>query len=76
MYLEDHPLFFGVCAGVAGDGVIMDLRRADLIIGIGFEPVESDRAVASHHEAGVVSPVSIAARTRIGRMRKPSATSR
>jgi hypothetical protein len=56
--------------------VIMDLRRADLIIGIGFEPVESDRAVASHHEAGVVSPVSIAARTRIGRMRKPSATSR
>jgi len=62
MLSEDHPLFFGVCAGVAGDGVIMDLfGRADLIIGIGFEPVESDKLW--HHTMKLVSmsPVSIAA---------------
>jgi acetolactate synthase-1/2/3 large subunit len=62
MLSEDHPLFFGVCAGVAGDGVIMDLfSRADLIIGIGFEPVESDKLW--HHTMKLVSmsPLSIAA---------------
>ena len=62
MLPEDHPLFYGVCAGVAGDGVIMDLfGRADLIIGLGFEPVESDKLW--HHTMKLVSvgPVSIAA---------------
>lgn len=62
MFPEDHPLFCGVCAGVAGDSVILDLfRRADLIVGIGFEPVESDKLW--HHEMKLVSigPVSIAA---------------
>jgi acetolactate synthase-1/2/3 large subunit len=59
---EDHALFYGVCAGVAGDGVIVDLfGRADLIIGLGFEPVESDKLW--HHTMKLVSigPVSIAA---------------
>src|SRR5687767_12663618 len=38
---EDHPLFSGVCAGVAGDPVIVEfLESADLLVGIGFEPVE------------------------------------
>jgi acetolactate synthase-1/2/3 large subunit len=58
---EDHALFYGVCAGVAGDGVIVDLfSRADLIIGLGFEPVESDKLW--HHTMKLVSvgPVSIA----------------
>ena len=62
MFPEDHPLFCGVCAGVAGDRVILDLfRRADLIIGLGFDPVESDKLW--HHEMKLVSigPVSIAA---------------
>jgi acetolactate synthase-1/2/3 large subunit len=62
MLPEDHPLFFGVCAGVAGDGVIVDLfARADLIVGLGFEPVESDKLW--HHTMKLVSigPVSIAA---------------
>jgi acetolactate synthase I/II/III large subunit len=57
----DHPLFFGVCAGVAGDAVIVDLfSRADLLIGIGFDPVESDKLW--HHTMKLVSvgPVSIA----------------
>ncbi len=61
MLPEDHPLFSGVCAGVAGDGVIVDLfSRADLIIGVGFEPVESDKLW--HHTMAVVSigPESIA----------------
>jgi acetolactate synthase-1/2/3 large subunit len=58
----DHPLFCGVCAGVAGDAVIVDFfSRADLLIGIGFEPVESDKLW--HHSMKLVSvgPVSIAA---------------
>jgi acetolactate synthase-1/2/3 large subunit len=62
MLPENHPLFYGVCAGVAGDGVIVDLfSRADLIIGLGFEPVESDKLW--HHTMKLVSigPVSIAA---------------
>jgi acetolactate synthase-1/2/3 large subunit len=62
MLPEDHSLFYGVCAGVAGDGVIVDLfSRADLIIGLGFEPVESDKLW--HHTMKLVSvgPVSIAA---------------
>jgi acetolactate synthase-1/2/3 large subunit len=59
---EDHPLFYGVCAGVSGDGIVVDfLGRADLLVGIGFEPVESDKLW--HHTMKVVSvgPVSIAA---------------
>jgi acetolactate synthase-1/2/3 large subunit len=59
---EDHPLFGGVCAGVAGDRVVLDLfERADLLVGLGFEPVESDKLW--HHTMPLVSvgPVSIAA---------------
>jgi acetolactate synthase-1/2/3 large subunit len=59
---EDHPLFGGVCAGVAGDPVVLDLfARADLLLGVGFEPVESDKLW--HHTMPLVSvgPVSIAA---------------
>ncbi len=58
---EDHPLFYGVCAGVAGDGLVLELfAQADLILGIGFEPVESDKLW--HHTLKLVSigPVSIA----------------
>jgi acetolactate synthase-1/2/3 large subunit len=63
MLPEDHPLFYGVCAGVAGDGVVLDcFKRADLLVGIGFEPVESDKLW--HHTSRLVSlgPVSIAHR--------------
>ena len=62
MFPEDHPLFCGVCAGVAGDSVVMDLfRRSDLILGIGFEPVESDKLWHRDMKLVSVSPVSIAA---------------
>lgn len=41
---DDHPLFLGTAAGMAGDGLIIELLdRVDLIIGIGFDPVESDK---------------------------------
>lgn len=62
MLREDHPLFFGVCAGVAGDHVIVEFfRRADLLLGLGFEPVESDKLW--HQEMTLVSvgPVTSAA---------------
>ena len=51
-----------MCAGVAGDRVVLDLfARADLLVGVGFEPVESDKLW--HHTMPLVSvgPVSIAA---------------
>lgn len=58
---EDHPRYCGVCAGVAGDPVIVELfAKADLLVGLGFEPVESDKLW--HHMMKLVSigPVSIA----------------
>ena len=58
---EEHPLFGGVCAGVAGDGVVLELfAQSDLLVGVGFEPVESDKLW--HHTMPLVSvgPVSIA----------------
>jgi len=61
MLPEEHPLFGGVCAGVAGDGLIVELfERADLLVGVGFDPVESDKLW--HHTRPLVSvgPVSIA----------------
>ena len=47
---------------MAGDRVVLDLfERADLLVGVGFEPVESDKLW--HHTMPLVSvgPVSIAA---------------
>ncbi len=62
IFPEDHPQFFGICSGVAGDAVIVDFfASADLLIGVGFDPVESDKIW--HHSMKLVSiaPVSIAA---------------
>jgi len=59
---EDHPLFGGVCAGVAGDRVVLDFfERADLLVGVGFEPVESDKLWHQTMPLVSVGPVSIAA---------------
>jgi acetolactate synthase-1/2/3 large subunit len=59
---EDHPLFSGVCAGVAGDPVIVEfLESADLLFGIGFEPVESDKLWHQTYPLVAAGPVSIAA---------------
>jgi acetolactate synthase-1/2/3 large subunit len=59
---EDHALFAGVCAGVAGDAVIVEfLENADLLLGVGFEPVESDKLWHQTCPLVAVGPVSIAA---------------
>lgn len=59
---EDHPLFFGICAGVAADPVIVDLfGRADLLVGIGFDPVESDKIWHHTMKLASLAPVTIAA---------------
>ena len=59
---EDHPLFAGVCAGVAGDAVVVEfLESSDLLIGIGFEPVESDKLWHQTLPLVSIGPVSIAA---------------
>jgi acetolactate synthase-1/2/3 large subunit len=59
---EDHPLFYGVCAGVAADHVIVDLfRRADLLVGIGYDPVESNRLWHQTMKLVSIGPLSIAA---------------
>jgi acetolactate synthase-1/2/3 large subunit len=61
MLPEDHPLFCGVCAGVAGDALVVDLlERADLLLGVGFDPVESDKLWHQTRPLVSVGPVSIA----------------
>jgi acetolactate synthase-1/2/3 large subunit len=60
---EDHPLFYGVCAGVSGDAVVLEcFSSSDLLVGIGFDPIESDKLW--HHTMPLVSvgPMSIATR--------------
>src|SRR5438874_9998495 len=60
---EDHPQFFGVCGGLAADAVVVQfLSKADLLIGVGFDPVESDKLW--HHTMKLVSigPLSVASR--------------
>jgi acetolactate synthase I/II/III large subunit len=60
---EDHALFYGVCAGVSADAVILEwFERADLLVGIGFEPVESDKLWHQTMPLVSLGPVSIAAR--------------
>ena len=59
---EDHPLFCGVCAGVAADGVIVDfLAAADLVVGLGYDPVESDKIWHQTLPLVSIGPLSIAA---------------
>ena len=59
---EDHPQFFGICSGLAADAVIVDFfSRADLLIGVGFDPVESDKVWHQTMTLVSIAPVSIAA---------------
>ncbi len=63
MLAEDHPLFCGVCGGVSADAQVMEFfHRADLLVGIGFDPVESDKLWHSAMPLVSIGPVSIAAR--------------
>jgi len=59
---EDHALFCGVCAGVGADGVIVDfLASADLLVGLGYDPVESDKTWHRTLKIVSIGPMSIAA---------------
>ncbi|HWZ34458.1 MAG TPA: thiamine pyrophosphate-binding protein [Bryobacteraceae bacterium] len=41
---EDHPMFLGVASGMAIDRDILEtIRAADLVLAIGFDPVECDK---------------------------------
>jgi len=41
---EGSPLFLGVASGMAIDGDILEtIRMADVVVGIGFDPVECDK---------------------------------
>jgi acetolactate synthase I/II/III large subunit len=52
IFPKDHPLFFGVCSGL--DAVIVDFfAKSDLLVGVGFDPVESDKIWPSDDEARV-----------------------
>jgi acetolactate synthase-1/2/3 large subunit len=58
---EDHPLFFGVCGGLAADAVIVEFfSRSDLLVGVGFDPVESDKLWHQTMKVAAIGPVSIA----------------
>jgi len=51
---DDHPLFLGTVGGMAGDGLFLELLdKVDLLLGIGFDPVESDKIW--HVEQKVIS---------------------
>jgi acetolactate synthase-1/2/3 large subunit len=41
---EDHPLFVATSTGMAGDRLFVELlRESDLMVGVGFDPVEAIR---------------------------------
>jgi len=62
IFPEDHQQFFGVCSGLAADAVVVDFfTAADLLIGIGFDPVESDKVWHQTMRLVSIAPVSIAA---------------
>ena len=58
---EDHPLFVGVATGMAVDqDMIATLRAADLVLGIGFDPVECDKTWFADLEIVAIDSVSMA----------------
>lgn len=60
---DDHPLYCGVCAGVSADAEIMTFfHRSDLLVGVGFDPVESDKLWHTVMRLVAIGPVSAAAR--------------
>ena len=62
IFPEDHPQFFGVCSGLAADAVIVDFfKGADLLVGVGFDPVESDKVWHQTMKLVSIAPISIAA---------------
>jgi acetolactate synthase-1/2/3 large subunit len=58
---EDHPLFLGVASGMAIDGDILEtIRAADLLLAIGFDPVECDKTWFAKTEIVSIDSASMA----------------
>jgi len=58
---EDHPLFVGVASGMAIDrDIVTTLRAADLILAIGFDPVEADGTWFAELNMVAIDSVSMA----------------
>ena len=59
---DDHPLFGGVASGMALDQEIIEtIHTADLVIGIGFDPVECDKPWFADVEVIALDEVSMVA---------------
>jgi acetolactate synthase-1/2/3 large subunit len=57
---EDHPLFLGVASGMALDSSIVETARmADVVIGVGFDPVECDKTWFAQVETVSLDSVSM-----------------
>lgn len=58
---EDHPRFLGVASGMAIDRDILEtLQAADLVIAIGFDPVECDKTWFARTEIVSIDSTSMA----------------
>jgi acetolactate synthase I/II/III large subunit len=58
---EDHPLFAGVASGMAIDRDIVEtIRTADLVLAIGFDPVECDKTWFADIDIVALDSVSMA----------------
>ena len=58
---EDHPLFLGVASGMAIDRDIVEtIRSADLVLGIGFDPVECDKTWFAQVEVAALDSARMA----------------
>jgi acetolactate synthase-1/2/3 large subunit len=57
---EDHALFAGVASGMAIDRDIVDIiKSADLVVGIGFDPVECDKTWFADVDVVAIDSVSM-----------------
>ncbi len=58
---EDHALFAGVASGMAIDrDVVETIKSADLILGIGFDPVECDKTWFADVQVACIDSASMA----------------
>ncbi len=57
---EDDPLFLGVASGMAIDrDMVETIRAADLLVGVGFDPVECDKIWFEDVEVAAIDSVSM-----------------
>jgi len=58
---EEHPLFAGVASGMAMDRPIVEaIRAADLVVAIGFDPVECDKTWFAEVPVAAIDSASMA----------------